>query len=236
MLFLWVARLGCTSIRKHPPPKAGQVGMYIYRNSSVKGYETYSAEGLTSQMVIQRNADGHMISRVGYDGSESIVKRFEYEVDINGLMKKKTRSDPDNQMCWYALYKYDGNGYRIEQRNYDRHHVPTTRVTFYYDSHGERIRNEVYDAQGRPLKTHIYLYDDRHRRVKDLLVDLKGEIQSSTKYVYGDTGFISRIEFIDSDGLLIGYNEIDCDADGNRLEKKDYDANGGFRSTTNYFY
>jgi hypothetical protein len=236
-LFPFICQFGCASIQKQSRRKSGQVGMYIYRNKTVKGYEQYDSLGrLMSKMLIQRDGDGNMISRVSFDGSEAIVKRFEYDVNKNGLMEKKTRFTQDDQMSWYAFYKYDAAGRRIEQCNYDRQDSLTTRVTFYYDSHGERIRNEVYDAEGRPIKIHIYLFDARHRRVRDLTVDLNGEILSSTRYIYGDSGFVSRIEYIDRDGGLEGYNEVDCDANGNRLGKKDFDGNGILKSTTRYVY
>ena len=236
-LFPFICQFGCTAIQKQSRRKSGQVGMYIYRNKAVKGYEAYDSSGrLMSKMVIQRDGDGNMISRVSFDGSKTIVKRFEYEINKNGLMKKKMRFDQDNQMSWYALYKYDADGYRIEQRNYDRRDSPTTWVTFYYDSHGERIRNEVYDAKGRPIKVHIYLYDEQHRRVRDLMIDLMGEILSSTKYIYGDSGFISRIEYIDRNGNLERYNEVECDSNGNRMKKKDYGSNRNLKSITKYLY
>jgi YD repeat-containing protein len=216
---------------------SGQVGMYIYRNKKVKGYETYDEQGrLTGGMLIQRDNHGNMISRISLDASDGVLKRFEYENDPSGLMVKKTRFDRDNQRSWYAVYTYDAAGRRVEQRNFDDGDSPTSRVTFYYDAQGERIRNEVFDAENRPVKVHIYLYDALHRRIRDLTVDLTGEVLSGTQYVYDESGFVSRIEYFDDKGSLRGYHEVACDSDGNRLMKKDYDTEGNIRSTTKYTY
>ncbi len=236
-LFPLIIRFGRASIQERSRYKSGQVGMFIYRNHLVKGYENYDGlDRLMSRMMIHRDDTGHMVSRICFDPSGAMLKRFEYEVDKNGLMTKKTRFDRDNQMSWYAVYQYDEVGHRTEQCNYHPQGSPTTKVTFYYDSLGERIRNEVYDAEGRPIKIHIYLYDERHRRIRDLTFDLTGEILGGTKYFYGDSGFIFRIEYIDKNGGLEGYNEIDCDSDGNRLVKRDYDSSGTLKSTTKYLY
>ncbi len=171
-------------------------------------------------------------------------------IELKGKVKERTKIDyvivkkfGENvkEITGKTIFKYETNGKRIENAEYDVNGTLTFKTVFKYDAKGNPAEKAIYDAKGILSRKNILKYDEKSNEIEaafylgdGLLVwglifkyDERGNpIECTLNYtgvVFGGKGFSSK--------LILTYDEK-----GNPIEIASYDEKGTLSCKTIYKY
>jgi len=122
-------------------------------------------------------------------------------------------------------YKYDANGNKIEQTDYDTSGRSIGMHTYKYDEKGNKIEQIDYDTNGRSVWKYNYKYDDKENLI-EVIQYLYDNFFNRKTYKYDKK--MNKIEECNyfGDGSLIEKDIFKYDTKGNKIENRHYKSNG----------
>ena len=190
ILFLFtVVLLSCTSLSaqsrkllKELKVKNCTENTTLYENGKEttykSGYRAFDKEGNTIEDT-EYNADGSVKRREtakysGKDKIEEVVdQRGDKDASSAGKLYKKT------------TYKYDKDGDKTEEVDYDEKGNVIKKTTFVYNKNKDKLFEVVYDGSGRQTKKIAYGYDSKGLKVSKTTYAPGDVIVRVVKYTYG---------------------------------------------------
>ena len=168
-------------------------------------------------------------------GTWTLVSRYFYDYDSDGLLIKETDDNNANNIAdtgdqtWY--HDYDADGVRTGYQMYKDGRIsgdPDGIGTYFYDSNDCNYRLEEESPQGTNLKVWTYTVDDDCKRLS-YYYDGEGETETGT-YIRDADGNVIRLNIDNGD-----YWEYSIDTDGNR-DRYDYYQGGKLNRYGLYYY
>ncbi len=156
----------------------------VYENgketSYKSGYSSFDKEGNTTEEV-EYNQDGSVKRRetAKYSGKNKI----EEVVDERGDKDKDVSSGGKDYKK--TTYKYDGDGDKIEEVDYDEKGNVLKKTTYSYNKNKDKLFEVVYDGKGALIKKIAYGYDAKGLKVSKTTYGPGDVIQKVVKYTYG---------------------------------------------------
>ena len=109
--------------------------------------------------------EGYRFKEILYNPNGSIGSRIVYTFDKKG---KIAQSECFNYLGVNFIYKYDGDGNRIEAHKYYGDGKLYYKATYRYDKKGNRTEEKVFTGDGKLFSKWKYVYDDvGNRTVKE---------------------------------------------------------------------
>lgn len=141
-------------------------------------FSTFDKDGNTTE-EIQYNQDGSVKRRESakYAGKN----KTEEVVDSRG--EKDTEGNKNNYRK--TTYKYNANGDKTEETDYDAAGNVVKRTTYAYTKSGDKQFEVIYDGSGKLVKKIVYGYDNKGLRTSKSTYGPGDVLQKMVKYTYG---------------------------------------------------
>jgi hypothetical protein len=98
--------------------------------------------------------------------------------------KDESENSPKTDKNVKRTFKYNANGNKTEELEYDGNGQLLQKKLFSYDNHGNKILEVIYDANGKLNKKIIYIYNSKGLRVEKKEYDGENNLLSVRKYQY----------------------------------------------------
>jgi YD repeat-containing protein len=141
-------------------------------------FSAFDKEGNTTE-EIQYNQDGSVKRRetakyAGKNKTEEVVdSRGDKDTEGNKTNYRKT------------TYKYNANGDKTEETDYDAAGNVVKRTTYTYTKSGDKQFEVIYDASGKLIKKIVYGYDVKGLRISKSTYGPGDVLIKMVKYTYG---------------------------------------------------
>lgn len=141
-------------------------------------FSAFDKDGNTTE-EIQYNQDGSVKRRetAKYAGKN----KTEEVVDSRG--DKDTEGNKSNYRK--TIYKYNSNGDKTEETDYDAAGNVVKRTTYAYTKSGDKQFEVIYDGSGKLIKKIVYGYDAKGLRISKSTYGPGDILQKMVKYSYG---------------------------------------------------
>lgn len=142
------------------------------------GFRTFDKEGNTTEDT-EYNQDGSVKRKetAKYSGKDKI----EEVVDERG---DKEPASP-NKNYKKTTYKYNGDGEKTEEVDYDASGAVIKKTTYTYNKNKDKQFEVVYDASGRMTKKTVYGYDSKNLKISRSIYGPGDVLLKLVKYTYG---------------------------------------------------
>jgi hypothetical protein len=147
-------------------------------SSFKSAFATFDKEGNTTE-EIEYNQDGSVKRRetakyAGKNKTEEVVdSRGDKDVDGTKTNYRKT------------TFKYNANGDKTEETEYDASGNVVKRTTYAYNKAGDKQFEVIYDGSGKLIKKIVYGYDSKGLRISKSTYGPGDVLQKIVKYTYG---------------------------------------------------
>lgn len=143
------------------------------------GYRTFDKEGNTTEDT-EYNPDGSVKRKetTKYSGKDKIEE----------VVDKRGDKDGDNtpsEKYKKTTYKYDSDGDKTEEVEYDAAGAVTKKTTYVYNKNKDKQFEMVYDGAGKLIKKTIYGYDSKGLKISRSVYGPGDVLQKMVKYTYG---------------------------------------------------
>lgn len=141
-------------------------------------FMTFDKDGNTTE-EIQYNQDGSIKRRetakyAGKNKTEEVVdSRGDKDIEGNKTNYRKT------------TYKYNANGDKTEETDYDAAGNVIKRTTYAYNKSGDKQFEVIYDGSGKLVKKIVYGYDGKGLRISKSTYGPGDVLLKMVKYTYG---------------------------------------------------
>lgn len=144
-------------------------------------YRTFDKDGNTTEDT-EYNADGSVKRKetTKYSGKN----KTEVVVDERGDKSDKDASSA-GKTYKKTTYKYDGDGDKTEEVDYDEKGNVIKKTTYTYNKNKDKLFEVVYDGNGRLVKKMAYGYDSKGLKVSKTTYGPNDVVQKVVKYTYG---------------------------------------------------
>jgi hypothetical protein len=142
------------------------------------GFRTFDKEGNTTEDT-EFNTDGSVKRKeiTKYSGKNKV----EEVVDQRGDKEADNAPKPYKKLT----YKYDGDGDKTEEVEYDAAGTVVKKTTYAYNKNKDKTFEMVYDGAGKLLKKTAYGYDGKGLKISKSIYGPGDVLLKMVKYTYG---------------------------------------------------
>lgn len=174
---------------------------------------SYNKNGL----LVKTRDRGDCVFKFDHDYTYGINDRIEEEVWLRVVKRK---------------YIYNDKGQLTKIVEYDKRKFDSV-ITYKYDNNGNKIEECQFNKDNALSSKTVYTYNSNGKVVKECEFDAKGKPGDSTEYIYNDSNALTQKIYYHSSG---GKGVAKYDSKGNKIELKGFDSDGRLSSITTYSY
>jgi hypothetical protein len=143
------------------------------------GFRVFDKDGNTTEDT-EYNQDGSVKRKetAKYAGKNKI----EEVVDERGD-KEKNNNTPNTYKK--TTYKYDGDGDKVEEVEYDAAGAVVKKTTYVYNKNKDKQFEMVYDGTGKLIKKTVYGFDSKGLKISKSVYGPNDVLLKQVKYTYG---------------------------------------------------
>jgi len=147
-------------------------------------------EATYKESYILFNKAGKIIEETTYNKDGSIQKKetFKFDNDKNKLEETYYRDAEEEKKKGVESkkisYKYNVNGDKSEEIEYDGSGKVTKKIVYGYNGLGEKNLETHYNGDGKLLKKAAYTYDNKSLKIKREAYTATNVLESVKKYTY----------------------------------------------------
>lgn len=180
-------------------------------------------------------ADGLMIIRVDYSGTDRVTARYFRETGADGHVSSEFKYLADGRLLEKVDYRYDEAGQVIQKDTYGADGAPRLTEQYVYNENGTRAEEHESDAKGLKRKR-IYQYDEQGRPVEYVDSNAQGEVLIREQHQYDEQGRQVRSFLLNQDGEVAAYWLHAYDEAGRVAEVRAYTKARGLEMLRAYVY
>lgn len=220
--------VGCSAKEEKPQIKTEEYVYYYTSGTAIYEYE-YDKDGNiilveytddngdTKKIETRWEKSGNILKGISSDGEYT-----EKEYDKNDNVKTETGYDSEGNKQYVSEYEYK-NGNLEKETNYDSEGNVISVRKFEYDANGnityyriEQNKQKTYELE------YDNVYDEDGKLTSVFTTDILDSIDYVDKYEYDEDGHLKTI----ISGLGGTRVDVECDEDGNVIEKRYYSSDG----------
>ena len=198
--------------------KSKSIYKYDSQNNKIEDCR-YILDNRDVKFTFKFDEKGNKIEVCFYNSNDELKSTDTYKYDDNGYLIEQNNFI-NNQLMKF-LYKYDDKGNRIELKGYNSDGSLDYKSTSKYDDKGNKIEVCSYNGYVKLTGKNTYKYDD-----KDFLIEQVTENNFKTKHIYKYDDKGNMIEdyniFLDMNGGIKNIFKYDYDEMGNWVKKIEF--------------
>lgn len=167
------------------------------KNDNVKTETGYDSEGNKQYVSEYEYKNGNLEKLTEYDSEGNVTSVKEYEYKDDVLVASKTTGYNEGEESYFNKSEYDANG----------------NITYYMR---EQNKQKVYEQE------YDNVYDEDGKLTSVFTTDILDSIDYVDKYEYDEDGHLKTIIY-GRGGTRV---DVECDEDGNVIEKRYYNRDG----------
>jgi antitoxin component YwqK of YwqJK toxin-antitoxin module len=226
--------------------------------------ELYNAAGSVDRKTVLIYEAERLIAVNSYTGTNALLSKTVYRYDTEGRLIEEISYGVDGDESRQKSFHYNASGKRIEEYFFAADPGNTYEVAgVLYNASGSSLIESVYDTDDRLIEV-LFYDDDRSLIFKTIMhYDLNGNLVDAAQYT-GDaflnkelhgladtlpagTALFKRIHSYDDHnkkteeslyfaGSFSGKKVFFYDAEGNKIEEEEHDANGSIKNRWRFSY
>ncbi len=180
-------------------------------------------------------ADGLLIDRVDYSGTERVTARFYRETGADGRVSSEFKYLADGRLLEKVEYRHEEAGHVIQKDTYGADGGLRSSERYVYNEKGTRAEEYESDAKGLKRKR-IYHYDEQGRPAEYVDYNAQGEVLIREQHQFDDQGRPARSFLLNQDGGVAAYWLHTYDEAGRVTEVRAYTKARGLEMLRAYAY
>lgn len=195
-----------------------QINEYDSNGYRIKSIEFNSNGSIDKILIMKNDSYGKDIEILTYNNKKILERRQTTVYDDQGRMIE-------------AIDDFDPLVHETKKKHHRKHISILIKTTFKYDEQGYLIENCLYETRNKILERDLYRNDDKGNRIELLVYDSVGQLQYTQKYdyIYDNKGkIIEEKQFIPNNPY---HNKFSYKYDdlGNEIENIEYSSNGSIK-------
>lgn len=223
--------VGCSAKEEKPQVKTEEYVYYYTFDSS-----EYKSGDVSDTAIYEYDKDGNII-RSEHSAVEEANYEREWKKDgdiLRGVASTgdiiEKQYDKNDNVKTETLYDSEGNKYYVREYEYKDDVLVATKTTYTgayakveYDANGN-ITYHMYEQNKQKMQELEYdnVYDEDGKLTSVFITDILDSIDYVDKYEYDEDGHLKTITY-GLDGTRV---DVECDEDGNVIEKRYYNRDG----------
>lgn len=156
-----------------------------------------------------------------YTAKDALLNRITYSYDDSLNLVGSAYYNETNALVWRTEIKYDANGRKIDETEFDKNDNRTGRTIYKYN--GNTAEEAFYNAAGKLLAKVITKYNNSNKIEEICEYNDDGSLDSKKVYGYTD-GVLTQIEEFNSTGAFTGKKSWRYDSKGRITEEQIFNA------------
>lgn len=171
--------------------------VYKYSQTGVLLEETYyTGDGSLKGKCVYENINDRIASTV-FDDSDKIIAKIEYMLSEDNRILEVKGYNADDCLIIGFDYRYDSNGWKIEERCFLEGNIRSDKIVYKYDKEGRRIEDISYDEKDVIRSIIKYTYDSNDNLIGEVYhSQIKLSPMGIGKGLYGHLEQESKIDIM----------------------------------------
>lgn len=176
----------------------------------------------------------HWLEKEIFQASSQNQKTY-YRYNKDGKLIKIIQKTLDDSLMGVILYKYDKNGYKIEEKSKDKYNRIIWQNNYSYDDQNNMIVLKKYD-ENIPHKKEKYTAVYKNKKKIERRSFIKDQLEEIMRYEYDEKGHVIQAQHYDKAEILKYWTKNKYDDNGNRIEFRSYNSEGTLTQKQEYQY
>jgi hypothetical protein len=194
--------------------------IFLFHCSDEKVKKTTLQEiNLKGKVLYLQEYQYKAIEKFGEVVKDSLLRTYIYKFDKNGYILEDIMFNSDSSLYQRLDFKYDQNYNIIEICAYDNMQNLIMRDAYLQNLNGNVKEVNSYDSKGTLQSKNIFKYDDNHNEIENNYYNPDGSLKSKRIFRYDGKGNKTEEIGFSSDGIIQSKREFKYDNRRNKVEE-----------------
>lgn len=145
---------------------------------------------------------GNRVEDLLYGADSMLLKRYRY-TNSGSQREVMQMEDRAGKLIRTIRYRYNPQGFLIEDQSFDADSVPEKRFVYVYDDKNRVVEDFSYLEHGELNQRFTYTYDHRGKMVENKRFKSDGSLKETRKYTYNEQHELTEESVFDASGVIV---------------------------------